>query len=72
MSNHSQKNHNKHLDMLQEYKIYLRNIVLSLEKMDQTSEFSITEELAWFDGISPRRFEYFCNSLYDLMESKSE
>ncbi|MGY5142106.1 MAG: hypothetical protein ACW9WZ_03575 [Nitrosopumilus sp.] len=40
MSNHSQKNHNKHLDMLQEYKIYLRNIVLSLEKMDQTSEFA--------------------------------
>lgn len=26
--------------MLQEYKIYLRNIVLSLEKMDQTSEFA--------------------------------
>ena len=40
MSNHSQKNHNKHLDMLQEYKLYLRNIVLSLEKMDQTSEFA--------------------------------
>ena len=40
MSNHSQKNHNKHLDMLQEYKIYLRNIVFSLEKMDQTSEFA--------------------------------
>ncbi|MGY5142107.1 MAG: hypothetical protein ACW9WZ_03580 [Nitrosopumilus sp.] len=49
----------------------IKNEKTFLEK-DKPFEFSITEELAWFDGISPRRFEYFCNSLYDLMESKSE
>ncbi|HJJ21956.1 MAG: hypothetical protein MT334_05350 [Candidatus Nitrosopumilus limneticus] len=35
----SEKNHNKHLDLLQDYKIHLVKYVEELEKMDQESEF---------------------------------
>ena len=34
-----EKNHNKHLDLLQDYKIHLVKYVTELEKMDQQSEF---------------------------------
>jgi len=40
MATNSEKNHNKHLDMLQDYKIHLVKYVEELEKMDKTSEFS--------------------------------
>ena len=33
-----------------------------------TPEFSIDEELAWFDGISSSHVDNFCNSLYDLTQ----
>ncbi len=35
-----EKNHNKHLDMLQDYKNYLVKYIHELEKMDNTSEFA--------------------------------
>lgn len=28
--------------------------------------FNIDKELAWFDGVSSKHLEVFCNSLYDL------
>jgi len=40
MATNSEKNHNKHLDMLQDYKIHLVKYVEELEKIDKTSEFS--------------------------------
>ena len=35
----TEKNHNKHLDLLQDYKIHLIKYVAELEKMDRESEF---------------------------------
>lgn len=35
-----QKNHNKHLDMLQDYKTYLVRYIQELEKLDNQSEFA--------------------------------
>ena len=40
MTTPTEKNHNKHLDLLQDYKIHLVKYVTELEKMDQQSEFS--------------------------------
>jgi len=40
MTTSTEKNHNKHLDLLQDYKIHLVKYVTELEKMDQQSEFS--------------------------------
>ena len=39
MTTPTEKNHNKHLDLLQDYKIHLLKYVTELEKMDQQSEF---------------------------------
>jgi hypothetical protein len=39
MTTPTEKNHNKHLDLLQEYKTHLVNYILELEKMDKQSEF---------------------------------
>ncbi len=39
MTTLTEKNHNKHLDLLQDYKIHLIKYVTELEKMDQQSEF---------------------------------
>jgi hypothetical protein len=35
----TEKNHNKHLDLLHDYKIHLIRYVEELEKMDRESEF---------------------------------
>ena len=32
--------------------------------------FSITDDLAWFDGIPSEHLDNFCNSLYDLAQNK--
>ena len=32
--------------------------------------FSITDELAWFDGIPSEHVDDFCNDLYDLTHNK--
>ncbi|RNJ77660.1 MAG: hypothetical protein EB830_01590 [Nitrosopumilus sp. H13] len=40
MSAGSRKNHNKHLDMLQDYKNYLVRYVQDLEDLDRQSEFA--------------------------------
>jgi len=32
--------------------------------------FSITNELAWFDGVSSEHVDSFCNNLYDLTQNK--
>jgi ribosomal protein S25 len=39
MTTPTEKNHNKHLDMLQDYKIHLIKYVKELETMDKQSEF---------------------------------
>lgn len=36
----TEKNHNKHLDMLHDYKMHLVKYIRELEKMDQKSEFT--------------------------------
>jgi hypothetical protein len=36
----SEKNHNKHLDLLQDYKIHLIKYIEELEKIDRQSEFA--------------------------------
>ncbi|WP_148680089.1 hypothetical protein [Nitrosopumilus maritimus] len=35
----TEKNHNKHLDLLHDYKIHLVKYIQELEKLDQKSEF---------------------------------
>ena len=40
MSTPTEKNHNKHLDLLQDYKTHLINYIQELEKMDKQSEFA--------------------------------
>ncbi len=40
MSTPTEKNHNKHLDVLQDYKLYLITYIQELEKMDRQSEFA--------------------------------
>ena len=35
----TEKNHNKHLDLLHDYKIHLIKYVTELERMDKQSEF---------------------------------
>ena len=40
MSTPTEKNHNKHLDLLQEYKTHLIKYIQELEKMDKQSEFA--------------------------------
>ncbi len=40
MSTPTEKNHNKHLDLLQDYKIHLITYIQELEKMDKQSEFA--------------------------------
>jgi hypothetical protein len=35
----TEKNHNKHLDLLHDYKIHLIRYIEELEKMDRESEF---------------------------------
>jgi len=40
MTTPTEKNHNKHLDLLQDYKTHLVKYILELEKMDKQSEFS--------------------------------
>jgi hypothetical protein len=39
MTTPTEKNHNKHLDLLHDYKIHLIKQVQELEKMDKKSEF---------------------------------
>ena len=36
----TEKNHNKHLDLLQDYKIHLVKYIEELEKLDKQSEFA--------------------------------
>ncbi len=36
----TEKNHNKHLDMLHDYKIHLVKYIEMLERMDKKSEFA--------------------------------
>ena len=40
MATPTENNHNKHLDLLHEYKIHLVKYVEVLEKMDKQSEFA--------------------------------
>ena len=40
MTTPTEKNHNKHLDLLQDYKLHLITYIQELEKMDRQSEFA--------------------------------
>ena len=39
MTTPTEKNHNKHLDLLHDYKIHIIKYIAELEKMDRQSEF---------------------------------
>lgn len=39
MATPTEKNHNKHLDLLHDYKIHLVKYIQELERLDQKSEF---------------------------------
>lgn len=53
MSKPSEKNHNKHLDMLQDYKNHLVKYVHELEKLNNQSEFT----KKWNENIIEERKE---------------
>ena len=40
MATPTEKNHNKHLDLLHDYKIHLIKYIEGLEKLDKQSEFA--------------------------------
>jgi len=40
MTTPTEENHNKHLDLLHDYKIHLIKYIQELEKMDEKSEFA--------------------------------
>ena len=40
MTTPTEKNHNRHLDMLQDYKIHLIKYIEELERLDKQSEFA--------------------------------
>lgn len=40
MTTPAEKNHNKHLDLLHDYKIHLIKYIEELEKLDKQSEFA--------------------------------
>jgi len=40
MGTQTENNHNKHLDLLQEYKLHLVKYIEELQKMDKGSEFA--------------------------------
>ncbi|MFB5606688.1 MAG: hypothetical protein ACE5RG_01150 [Candidatus Nitrosomaritimum yanchengensis] len=40
MTTPTEKNHNKHLDLLHDYKIHLVKYIESLERIDKQSEFA--------------------------------
>ena len=40
MTTPSEANHNKHLDLLQDYKLHLIKYIEELEKIDEKSEFA--------------------------------
>ena len=40
MATPTEKNHNKHLDLLHDYKIHLVKYIETLERMDKQSEFA--------------------------------
>ena len=40
MATPTEENHNKHLDLLHDYKIHLIKYIQELEKMDKKSEFA--------------------------------
>ena len=54
MSTPTEKNHNKHLDVLQDYKLYLITYIQELEKMDRQSEFA----KKWNENTIKERRDY--------------
>ena len=40
MASPTEKNHNKHLDLLQDYKIHLIKYIEELQRLDKQSEFA--------------------------------
>ena len=53
MSTPTEKNHNKHLDLLQDYKAHLIEYIQELEKIDRQSEFA----KKWNEGTIKERRE---------------
>lgn len=44
------------------------NDFLKSNSEPEMAGFSITSELAWFDGVSAKNLDSFCNYLYDLTQ----
>ena len=59
------KNDEKQLEKMVENE----NDFLQSNSEPKLNGFSITSELAWFDGVSSKNLDSFCNTLYDMTQS---
>ena len=59
------KNDEKQLEKMTESE----NNYLQSNSEPKLQGFSITSELAWFDGVSAKNLDSFCNALYDMTQS---
>ena len=55
-------------DEQQEIKKLFQNEIKSNSSNSDFHDFSITSELAWFDGVSAKNMDNFCTALYDLTQ----
>ena len=46
----------------------IENDYLKSNSEPKLQGFSITSELAWFDGVSSKNLDSFCNSIYDMTQ----
>ena len=49
--------------------VYNENNSLQSNSEPKLQGFSITSELAWFDGVSSKNLDSFCNTLYDMTQN---
>ena len=66
MSTSTEKNHNKHLDLLQDYKLHLITYIQELEKMDRQSEFA----KKWNETTIKERKEEIISRFRELVEKE--
>ena len=59
------KNDEKQLEKMVENE----NDFLQSNSEPKLNGFSITSELAWFDGVSSKNLDSFCNTLYDMTQN---
>ena len=52
----------------EEIKKLFRNELEFVRSKSKFQDFSIDQELAWFDGVSTEHVDDFCESLYDITQ----